>query len=81
MEDADSGVGRVGVHQRNGTVERHRRRGQVFENICIVQTERVTVEWIVASSGGEGKRSGVLGDTVDVAVIWELDIDRKRLGT
>jgi hypothetical protein len=74
-EDRNSGVSGVGVHNRDGPIKGSCPRGEVFENIGIIQTIGVAEEGVFAGSGWQIKRGGVLGDAVNMAVMREIDVE------
>ena len=80
VENAYSRLGRVRLHERNRAIERHSRVCKVFEDVCVVQAVGLRIVSVLADSGGEGETRGVLRDTIDVTMIGEINIKRKRLG-
>jgi hypothetical protein len=63
------------VHERNGTIERDGGRGQVLEDVGVVEAVRVAEEGVLAGSCRKSEAGCVLRDTIDNAMVGEADVD------
>jgi len=80
-EDCNGRIRRVRVDQGDRSVQRHGRRSDVFEDICVVEPVWFIEECFLASGGWKVEAGSVLWDTIGVTVIREVDIEGKRLRT
>ena len=80
-KDCNGRICRVRVDQGNRPVQRHGGRSEVLENVGIVESVWVIEECAFAFGSRKVQTGSVLWDTIDVAMIREVDIEGKRLGT
>jgi hypothetical protein len=69
------------VHQRNRTIERCRSRRNILKNVGIIEAIGILKEGVFASSGREVERGGMLGDTIDMVMVREIDVEGQGFGT
>jgi hypothetical protein len=74
IEDGSSRVRRL------RTIERCHSRCNILKNIGIIEAIWILKEGVFAGSGREVERGGMLGDTVDMAMVREIDVKDKDLG-
>jgi hypothetical protein len=75
VENGDGRIGGMCVHNWDGTIKGRRPRGEVLEDIGIVESVGIAEEGLVAGGGGQIKRGGMLGDAVNVAVTRKVNIE------
>jgi len=80
-EDCDGRIRRMRVDQGNSPVQRHGGRSEVLEDVGVVESVWVIEERTLAFGSWKVQTGSVLRDTVDVAMIGEVNIEGKRLGT
>lgn len=69
------------MDDRNRSVQSHGGVRFILEYIEVPEAIRVSILGILASGFGEVHSSGVLGKTIDVAMVRESNIKRKRFGS
>ena len=80
-EDRDGRIRRVRVDQGNRPVQRHGGRSKVLEDVGVVESVWVIEECAFAFGSWKVQTGSMLRDTINVAMIGEVDIEGKRLGT
>ena len=81
VEDCNSTLFTMCMHQGDSAVEGHRRICKVLKHVKVVKSVWVRVGCIRTSGGREGQVCSVFRDTVDVRMVRECDIEREGLGT
>lgn len=69
------------MHDRDGAIKGSCAGSEVLEHIGIVETIGIAEEGVFSGSGGQVERGGMLGDTVNMAVVRKIDIKGQRFGT
>ena len=69
------------MHDRDGAIKGSCPGGEVLEDISIVETIRITEKGVFSSGGRQVKRGGMLGYTVNVAVMRKINIEGQGFGT
>jgi hypothetical protein len=69
------------MHERDGAIKGSCPGGEVLEDISIVETIRITEKGVFSGGGRQVKRGGMLGYTVNVAVVRKVNIEGQGFGT
>jgi hypothetical protein len=69
------------MHDRDGTIKRSCPGGKILKDISIVETIRITEKGVFSGGGRQIKRGGMLGYTVNMAVMRKINIEGQRFGT
>ncbi len=69
------------MHERDGAIKGSSPGGEVLEDIGIIGTIRITEKRVFSGSGRQVKRGGMLGYTVNVAVVRKINIEGQGFGT
>jgi len=69
------------MHERNGPIKGSYPGGGVLEDISVVETIRITEKGVFSRGGRQVERGGMLGYTVNVAVVRKIDIEGQGFGT
>ena len=69
------------MHDRDGAIKGSCPRGEVLEDISIVETIRITEKGVFSGRGRQIKRGGMLRYTVNVAVVRKINIEGQGFGT
>jgi hypothetical protein len=69
------------MHDWDGAIKGSRARSEVLEDIRIVEAIGITEEGVISGSGRQIKRGGMLGDTVNVAMVRKINIEGQGFGT
>jgi len=80
-KDGDGRIHRVRVDQGNRPVQRHGGRSDVFEDVGVIESVWVIEKCAFAFGSWKIQTGSVLRNAIDVAMIGEVDIEGKRLGT
>ncbi len=81
IKDSNCRVSRVRMHDRDGAIKGSCRGSEVLEDISIIETIRITEKGVFSGSGRQVKRSGMLGNAVNVAVVRKINIEGQGFGT
>jgi hypothetical protein len=69
------------MHDWDGAIKGRCARSEVFEDIGIIQPVGIAEERVFSGGGRQVKRGGMLGDTVNVAVVRKINIEGQGFGT
>jgi hypothetical protein len=69
------------MHDRDGAIKGSCPGSEVLEDIGIVETIRITEKGVFSGRGRQVKRGGMLGYTVNVAVVGKVNIEGQGFGT
>lgn len=69
------------MHNRDGAIKGSCLGGKVLEDISVVKTIRITEKGVFSGGGWQIKGGGMLGYTVNVAVVRKINIERQGFGT
>jgi len=69
------------VHDWDGAIKGRCARSEVLEDVGIIETVGIAEEGVFSGGGWQVERGGMLGDTVNVAVVRKINIEGQRFGT
>jgi hypothetical protein len=69
------------MHDRDGAIKGSCARSEVLKDVRIIEAIGIIKEGVLSSSGRQIKRGGMLGDTVNVAVVRKINIEGQGFGT
>ena len=69
------------MHERDGAIKGSYSGGEVLKDISIVETIWITEKGVFSCGGRQVKRGGMLGYTINVAVVRKIDIEGQGFGT